>query len=69
MLSISVLAGSVAGLIISTFFMAPSALIRWGGVSGWIGLHAAGGIIGGLIGVVLVTGLTARGVQNLNIKN
>ncbi len=68
MFSISVLSGSVAGLTIGTFFMVSSALIRWGGVSGWIGLHAAGGVIGGLIGVVLVTGLTTRGVRSLNAK-
>ena len=68
MFSISVLSGSVAGLIIGTFFMASSALVRWGGVSGWIGLHAAGGVVGGLIGVILVTGLTARGVRSLNVR-
>ena len=68
MFSISVLSAAVAGLIIGMFFMAASALAIWGGVSGWAGLHAVGGIIGGFIGVILVTGLTTRGVRSLNVK-
>ncbi len=66
---ISVLSASVAGLIMGPFFMAPKALVMWGGVMGWIGLHAAGGVIGGLVGIVLVEGLAARGLQSLKAKN
>ncbi len=65
MLSVSVLSGSVAGLIIGTFFMASSALVTWGGVIGWVGLHAAGGLVGAAIGVVLVKALLARHVKNI----
>jgi hypothetical protein len=68
MLSISVLSAAVAGLIIGTFFMAAPALAAWGGVLGWAGLHAVGGVIGGFIGVTLVTGLAARGVRRTDVK-
>ncbi len=69
MLSVSVLSAAVAGLIIGTFFMAAPALARWGGVLGWAGLHAAGGVIGGFIGITLVTGLSTRGVRRMDVKN
>jgi len=62
MLSNSVLSAAVAGIIIGTFFMAAPALAAWGGVLGWAGLHAVGGVIGGFIGIALVTSLAARGV-------
>jgi len=68
MLSVSVLSAAVAGLIIGTFFMAAPALATWGGVLGWAGLHAIGGVIGGFIGVTLVVGLAARGVRRTDVK-
>jgi hypothetical protein len=68
MLSVSVLSAAVAGLIIGTFFMVAPALANWGGVLGWAGLHAVGGIIGGVIGIVLVTGLDARGVRRTDVE-
>jgi len=68
MLPVSVLSAAVAGLIIGSFFMATPALARWGGVLGWVGLHAVGGIIGGFIGIALVTGLAARGVRRMEWK-
>ncbi len=61
--AISTLSAAVAGAIIGAFFMAAPALVRWGGVLGWAALHAAGGVMGGAIGVVLITALTARGIQ------
>jgi uncharacterized iron-regulated membrane protein len=64
----SVLSAAVAGLIIGTFFMEVPAMARWGGILGWAGLHAVGGIIGGLIGMALVTGLAARGVRRIYAK-
>ena len=67
MLSVSVLSAAVAGLIIGTFFMSAPALVRWGGVIGWAGLHAVGGVVGGFIGVTLVTGLAARGVRRMDV--
>jgi hypothetical protein len=57
---ISTLSAAVAGFIIGSFFMAGSALSLLGGVSGWAGLHAVGGVIGGTIGAFLVTALTSR---------
>jgi hypothetical protein len=68
MLFVSVLSAVVAGLIIGTFFMAAPALDRWGGVLGWAGLHAIGGVIGGFIGIALVTALATRGVRRVDVK-
>lgn len=68
MLPISVLSATVAGMIIGTFFMAAPALAKWGGVLGWAGLHAIGGIVGGFVGIALVTALVARGVQRVDVK-
>lgn len=61
-LAISVISAAFAGFIIGSFFMAPQALIRWGGVLGWAGLHAIGGFIGGAVGVIIIAALTARGI-------
>jgi len=68
MLPLSVLSAAVAGLIIGTFFMAAPALAKWGGVLGWAGLHAVGGVIGGGIGISLVISLVTRGVQRMEVK-
>ena len=59
---ISTLSAAVAGFIIGSFFMAGPALSLWGGVSGWAGLHAVGGVMGGIIGATLVTALNSRKV-------
>ncbi len=59
---ISIVSAALAGYIIGTFFMAGPALASMGGVLGWAGLHAIGGIVGGAIGTSLVTGLDARKV-------
>jgi hypothetical protein len=60
MLPISIASAAVAGYIIGVFFMAGPALIKWGGALGWAGLHAIGGIIGGIIGVFLIAALNSR---------
>ncbi len=60
--AISVFSAAVAGLIIGSFFMPPQTLTSWGGIAGWAGLHAVGGIIGGAIGVTLMNALTVRGL-------
>ena len=62
LLSISVFSAAVAGFIIGIYFMTAPALANWGGVLGWAGLHAVGGIIGGFIGISLLAGLVARGL-------
>lgn len=56
----SVFSATIAGLIIGSFFMQTSALIQWGGILGWAGLHAIGGVIGGGIGVTLTNALSIR---------
>ena len=58
--TISTLSAAVAGLIIGAFFTTGPALARWGGVLGWAGLHAVGGVIGGAIGGVIVNMLISR---------
>jgi hypothetical protein len=68
MVSISTLSAAVAGFIIGTFFMVAPALVRWGGVYGWSAVHAAGGVIGGIIGVTMITALVSRGIQ-VTVKN
>ena len=68
MLSASVLSAALAGLIIGVFFTAAPALARWGGILGWVALHAIGGVIGGFIGVALVTSLAAVGVRRMDVK-
>ncbi len=60
--TISVASAAFAGLVIGLFFMAPPALTQWGGVLGWAGLHAAGGSIGGAIGVAMMNALEVRGL-------
>jgi len=57
---ISTLSAAIAGFTIGTFFMTAPALSLWGGVAGWAGLHAVGGVIGGTIGASLVTALNSR---------
>ena len=62
MMPISIVSAALAGYIIGTFFMAGPALAPVGGVLGWAALHMVGGVVGGAIGVSLVTGLDARKV-------
>lgn len=63
---ISTISAAVAGFTIGTLFMNNQALSAWGGVSGWAGLHAAGGIIGGAIGAFIVTALISRKISYSN---
>lgn len=65
---ISVFSASVAGLTIGSFFMQPSALSQWGGVLGWVGLHAIGGLMGGAIGVTVINAISVRGLTPRNIQ-
>ena len=58
--AVSTLSAAVAGSIIGAFFMPGQALVGWGGVAGWAGLHAVGGLIGGTLGGVLVNMLVSR---------
>ena len=68
MFCLSVISAAVAGFIIGTFFMTTNALAKWGGVLSWVGLHAIGGVVGGLVGIVLVTTLATRGVRRMEVK-
>ena len=60
--AISVFSAAIAGLIIGSLFMTQTAITKWGGLLGWAGLHAVGGVIGGAIGVTLMNALIARGI-------
>jgi hypothetical protein len=62
MMAASTASAALAGYTIGTFFMAGPALINWGGVIGWAGLHAAGGVIGGALGTFLIFALNNRKV-------
>jgi hypothetical protein len=64
-ITFSVLSAVVAGAIIGAFFMPGPALIVWGGVVGWAGLHAIGGLIGGTLGGILVKMLVLRKAANV----
>lgn len=68
MFPVSVVSAAVAGLIIGTFFMAPPALAKWGGPLGWASLHAIGGFFGGIIGIVIIKALAARGINAAEVK-
>jgi hypothetical protein len=59
---ISLLCGGVAGAIIGSFFMGFKTLVA---VLTFSGLHALGGLIGGVLGVVLVRALMTRKVSVL----
>lgn len=62
LLIISISSAAFAGLTIGSFFMQPSALSQWGGVFGWVGLHATGGVIGGALGVTIINAISMRGL-------
>jgi hypothetical protein len=66
MMPISILSAALAGYIIGMFFMAGPTFAAMGGVIGWTGLHAIGGVIGGAVGTSLVTGLDARKIATKN---
>jgi hypothetical protein len=58
---VSILSAAIAGYLIGTFFRtgAPG-LSKSGGVLGWAGLHAVGGVLGGVIGTFLISALNSR---------
>jgi hypothetical protein len=53
----SVISTAIAGIVIGNLFMNPA---RFGGVAFFSVLHAAGGVIGGTIGVALIKALSTR---------
>jgi hypothetical protein len=63
MVPISVFSATVAGIIIGSLFVAAPALLNWGGVAGWTGLHVVGGLIGGLLGAFLIVTLASRKIK------
>jgi len=62
----SFLSAAVAGLVIGTFFMAAPALLKWGGVLGWAALHAAGGVVGGILAFTLIATVARAGFSYRN---
>jgi len=59
----SLVSTCVAGVIIGSLFMNPMFLSEmFGGVAFFAVLHGAGGLIGGVLGIVIVRGLEARQV-------
>jgi hypothetical protein len=61
LLMASIISTMVAGVIIGTFFMNPVFLASaFGGIVFFAGLHGAGGFVGGILGVIIVSGLEKR---------
>ena len=61
LLSVSTISTAVAGTIIGFIFMNPNFLATmFGGVAFFAVLHAAGGIIGGVVGLTLIRALSTR---------
>jgi len=57
----SIVSTAAAGVVIGTFFMNPNFLMTmFGGVAFFSVLHAAGGVIGGTIGLMLIKALSTR---------
>ena len=52
---------AVAGVLIGSFFMPPAVISgAYGGLALFAALHGAGGVIGGILGIVIVGGLERR---------
>jgi len=63
LLVFSIVSTAFAGVIIGTLFMNPQFLTRmFGGIAFFAILHAVGGVIGGVLGIVLIRALENRGV-------
>ncbi len=60
MMIVAIASSALAGAVIGSLFMTGTALVKWGGVAGWAGLHMIGGVIGGIIGTMLVLALKKR---------
>jgi hypothetical protein len=67
MMLISIISAALAGYLIGSFFMSGAALANSGGVIGWAGLHAIGGVMGGVIGIFLIFALNNRKVVPNNV--
>ncbi len=63
-ITVSLVSAAIAGFIIGSFFMPTAELTSWGGVIGWAGLHAAGGLGGGVLGGSIVNMLVLRKAVN-----
>jgi len=61
LITVSFVSTVIAGLIIGSFFMNPMFLSNmFGGLMFFAALHGAGGIVGGVLGIVFVVGLEMR---------
>jgi hypothetical protein len=64
LVALSIISGALAGSIIGNFFMAPGIITKvYGTVFVFTGLHAVGGLIGGVMGFILVKALELRGIS------
>jgi len=69
LVSFSTMCAGLAGLVIGSLFMNPEFLTTmFGGIYALAGLHAVGGFIGGIIGLILIEALKTRIVTPKGLK-
>ncbi len=61
-IALSLISAAIAGVIIGSLFMSPRVLATVGGLLFFVGLHTAGGLLGGILGFILVKALKNRRV-------
>jgi hypothetical protein len=62
-LLLAFLSSGIAGLIIGSFFMNPGLLsTMFGGVILFAIIHAMGGLVGGVLGLIFIRGIESRGI-------
>jgi len=61
-MALSIVSAAIAGTIIGSLFMNPQFLATMGGLLFFVGLHVAGGVLGGVLGFTLVRALKNRRV-------
>lgn len=63
LIGLSIISGALAGSIIGSLFMNPMIISKvYGTVFVFAGLHALGGLMGGVVGFILVKMLESRGI-------
>jgi len=65
-LGLSLVSTLIAGILIGSLFMAPAFLVNtYGGVAFFAALHGVGGLCGGALGMIIVEGVSRRGISGV----